>query len=308
VLLDFTVVLNPDVLCQVLSDWLTELNIIMKKLNTRKYLSILQSQHSKRCRRQQEVVSNGELEHVASEFGVNVEDKEDTDDVRSGREESDPPLMLDNNVQFSGEFCNVEDPFPFSGDMLVTVKDLATKCFNSKCFHNTLDNVQPELGAVVLSDICPLCYQNAQSGIIDKTSVSNSAAISDENKRSKPDSPLREAEEGITFTVTVINESKSNRENSHTGNSVSNTEESDAEKNHTDAPPMEAIETYQDNELCTAITGSDNDLSTFVQCYFFLLDKNDLMQYVYSRESTLSDDEKFQVWEAWIQSLQGIDV
>ncbi|XP_048781169.2 uncharacterized protein LOC125683761 isoform X3 [Ostrea edulis] len=304
---DLAIVLNPDVLCQTLSDWLTELNIIMKKLNTSKYLKILQSKHSKRCRRQQQVVSNGEPECDTSELDVNVVDnqnKKDRDDVSTETEQSDPTLMMDDKVEFSGgEFCNVEDPCTFSREMLVTIKDLATKCFNSKCFHNIVANVQPDVGAVLSSDICPLCFQNAETGVSDGTSVCRSTTLSEENKGTKFDNQLSETEKGITFTVTISNVSKSDLENPHRGKSVSNTEQSNAEKNHIDAPPLESFDRCHD-ELCTVITGTDNDLSTFVRSYFFLLDNNDLMQHVYSRESTLSEDEKLQVWKAWIQSLQ----
>lgn len=57
---DFSVMLNPDALWETLADWMISLNTVMKNLNTQKYLKVLQSKHSERCRLRQVTESSKE--------------------------------------------------------------------------------------------------------------------------------------------------------------------------------------------------------------------------------------------------------
>ncbi|XP_061176363.1 uncharacterized protein LOC133185262 [Saccostrea echinata] len=326
---DFNVLLNPGALWETLSDWMIQLNIIMKKLNTHKCLKLLQSTHSKRCKSQW-LASNKEITEtsvVDQDCGIN--DSENSQMAENGQTlvrnssdvntESDlhlnPSLIMNGyeKIKFN-ELCHIEDPFPFSEDMLVTVKHLAGKCFNSKCIHNVIDSVQPDLGALSFCDICSDCYQYNETKLSDTTSVPLSSSLSQENKGTYFDNQFSETE-GITFTVPVSKETGArNLEHSHhipcenVMINMLNTENANTRRSSTPVEFCESLERRdlirEDNEVYTVIRESDSDLSVFVRCYFFLLDKNDLIQQVYSRESTLSEDEKFEIWKAWMQSLQ----
>ncbi|XP_062609661.1 uncharacterized protein LOC134271482 [Saccostrea cucullata] len=321
---DFNVMLNPGALWETLSDWMIHLNIILKKLNTHKCLKLLQSTHYKRCKTQCLTSNEDKTETSVGNQDCGINDSQVTENdqtlVRNSSDvnsENDPhlnpSLIMDDyeNIKFQ-EFCHIEDPFPFSEDMLVTVKDLARKCFKSKCIHDVINSAQPDLGAISFCDICSNCFQNKKTKLSDTHSVPLPSNLSQENERKYIDNQLSETG-GISFTVPDSEETgTSNTEPSHQDScgdmtNISDTENASTRKCSTTMDFCEPHERGnligQDDEIHTVIRESDSDLSVFVRCYFFLLDKNDLIQQVYSRESTLSEDDKFEIWTAWMLSL-----
>ena len=273
---DFSVLLKPDALWETLSDWMLSLNGIMKKLNTQRYMKLLQSKHSEKCNKrsikkmdkdfdenlqtdEQTRPQNAEEEESEQEKNINVLE---TENERTLNPLIELSIIEEHSVQ---NLCNVEDPFPLPVDLLPSVKDLTRQCFNSLCFRSIISSLEPDLGAIAFCDICPDCFQN------NETSVSTVLNLSDNEDESKAGVHDTSDNDGISFTVSLSN----------------NIESAISHQN------------LCDNSEC------NGDFAKFIRCYFFLLDENDFIENVYSRGKTLTEHEKSEIWTAWIQCLRG---
>lgn len=309
---DFSVMLNPDALWETLADWMISLNTVMKNLNTQKYLKVLQSKHSEKCRLRLVTESSKEenKSDVVEDSQMSLDDTEKDKVVMDTECEqpSSPMLELSDFEKFSvQDFCNVEDPLQLSSEMFTLVKDLARQCFNSQCFNNIVGSIEPDLGAIAFCDICPNCFQTNE---MDIASVLNtSVKLSEEHvKRDVFDSP-GDKDDGISIKASFssILESVANTQGPFKSTVNENLSVCDTKENNFSDSSREVSESQhgKSNIRTLGMALDTSDIAAFVRCYFFLLDKIDLIQSVYSRRSTMSQDDKFQVWTAWMQSLQG---
>lgn len=308
---DFSVMLNPDALWETLADWMISMNTVMKNLNTQKYLKVLQSKHSERCRLRLVTESSKEenksdvMEDVQTALDDTEKDKEVMD--TECEQPSSPMLELSDFEKFSVQnFCNVEDPLQLSSEMFTLVKDLTRQCFNSRCFNNIVGSIEPDLGAISFCDICPNCYQTNETNI---ASVFNtSVRLSGEHTKTDVFGNPGDKGEGISSSSileSVVNTQGPCKSTVNENSSVCDTEEND----FLDSSHCEVSEHGISNIRSLGMNGvtalDTSDIAAFVRCYFFLLDKIDLIQSVYLTGSTMSQDDEFQVWTAWMQSLQG---
>lgn len=192
--------------------------------------------------------------------------------------------------------------------MFTLVKDLTRQCFNSRCFNSIVGSIEPDLGAIAFCDICPNCYQKNERNIASV--LNTSVKFSEEHVKTDVFDNPGDKDDGISIKASVSSVLESVVNTQGPCKSTVN-EKLSVENNFSDSSCSEVSESQHGISKIRAlgmngVTALDtSDIAAFVRCYFFLLDKTDLIQSVYSRRSTMSHDDKFQVWTAWMQSLQG---